>query len=68
MLLLCCLFSHLGTLSSFVSPLMSRCLASVALPVQVIKDIKEIRYKRNFDLDSLLISVLDKGIFDSRNP
>lgn len=61
MLLLCFLFSHLGALSSFVSPLISRCLAAVALPVQV--DIKE-----NLDLDSLLILVLVKGIFDSRNP
>lgn len=52
-----------GTPSSFVSPLISRCLAAVALSVQV--DIKE-----NLDLDSLLILVLVKGItvFDSRNP
>lgn len=46
-----------------VAPLISRCLAAVALPAQV--DIKE-----NLDLDSLLMSVLVKGMitFDSRNP
>lgn len=63
MLYLCFLFSHLGSISSFVAPLISRCPAAVALPAQV--DIKE-----NLDLDSLLMSVLVKGmiIFDSRNP
>lgn len=63
MLLLCFLFSHLGTLSSFVSPLISRCLAAVALPVQA--DVKV-----NLYLDRLLILVLGKDVivFDSRNP
>lgn len=34
-LLLCLLFTHLGTLSSFLSPLVSRCLSAVALAGEV---------------------------------
>lgn len=52
-----------GNLSSFLSPLVSRCLATVALAAQI--DVKE-----NLDLASVRTSVVVKGtiIFDSRDP
>lgn len=52
-----------GNLSSFLSPKVSRCLAAVALAVQI--DVKE-----NLDLDTVRTSVMVKGtiIFDSRDP
>lgn len=52
-----------GNLPSFLSPLVSKYLAAVALAVQI--DIKE-----SLDLDSVRTSVVVKGtiIFDSRDP